>query len=230
MKNKRFVRRAGSLVLCLVLVAIFAVSSGVPALGSNELLEEIAQAESLDQVAELTEEAFQRFLETYPHRLGRSINPETILGCVGGGCLKPCSGGICRGSREEKGFLVVAPFETMRFSRSGAPIAFIVTAHPEGRTGFFLVSLDNDGENVSFINQHGETVSRVGIALHSGDERISVTPIPIPDPSRISLNVNNPRASIIEGRETSSIWIGKRAENGLYYGVNLVSVTPIPIP
>lgn len=230
MKNKRFVRGAGSLVLCVVLVAIFTVSSGVSALGSNELLEEIARAESLDQVAELTEEAFQRFLETYPHRLGRSINPETILGCVGGGCLKPCSGGICRGSRGEEGFLVVTPFETMRFSRNGSPIAFMATAHPEGRTGFFLVSLDNDGENVSFINQHGETVSRVGIALHSGDERISVTPIPIPDPSRISLDVNNPRASIIEGRETATIWIGKRGEDGLYYGVNLVSVTPIPIP
>ena len=230
MRNKRFVEETGSLILVLVLVAIFTISGGLSAFSNNELLEEIARAESEDQVAELTQEAFQRFLETYPERLGRSINPEVIFSCVGGGCLKPCFGGICRGSRGEEGFLVVAPFETMRFSRSGAPIAFIATGHPEGRTGFFLVNLDGDGENVSFINQHGETVSRVGIALHAGDEKISVTPIPIPDPSRVSLNVSNPRVNIIEGRETSSIWIGKRAENGLYYGVNLVSVTPIPIP
>jgi len=230
MKNKRFVREAGFLVLVLILVAVFTISSGLSTLGNSELLEEIVRAESLDQVAELTEEAFQRFLETYPERLDQSINSETMMACAGGGCLKPCSGDICRGTRGEEGFLVVAPFETMRFSRSGAPIAFIATSHPEGRTGFFLVNLDGDGENVSFINRYSETVSRVGIALHAGDEKISVTPIPIPDPSRVSLNVSNPRVSIIEGRETASIWIGKRAENGLYYGVNLVSVTPIPIP
>jgi len=230
MKIKRFAMEAGSLVLVLVLVAIFTISGGLSACGSSVLLEELERAESVDQVAELTEAAFQRFLETYPERLDESINPELLLGCVGGGCLKPCSGDICRGIREEEGFLVVAPFETMKFSRSGELIAFVATAHPEGRTGFFLVRLDGDGENVSFINQHGEIVSRVGIALHAGDERISVTPIPIPDPSRVSLNVSEPRASIIEGRETASIWIGKRAEDGLYYGVNLVSVTPIPIP
>lgn len=230
MRNRKSEKRVGYLLLVLILVAIFTISGAFSVSASNGLLEELERAESTDQVAELMNEAFQNFLETYPARVDKSLSLEFLFDCAGGGCLKPCSGGICRGSRGEEGFLVVAPFETMMFYRSEDPIAFIATSHPEGRTGFFLLKLDGDGENVSFINRHGEIVSRVGIALHVGDERISVTPIPIPDPSRVSLDVSNPRASIIEGRETSTIWIGKRGENGLYYGVNLVSVTPIPIP
>ncbi|MBS3793101.1 hypothetical protein KGY77_10730 [Candidatus Bipolaricaulota bacterium] len=222
--RKQILNTTKSTIFLIFIITLTLALPGSIVLAStgDYLLERITEAENKEEIAELTHQAFQHFMEEYPERLDNSINPQLLFGCTGGGCLRPVG---------EEGFYVIVPFEEIAFTREGDPVAFMAVSSPETRSGFFLISLNSGGEEVSYINRNGETVSTRQVALHTGNERISVTPIPIPDPERISLTIEEPQVSMVETREDGvSIWIGERRENGLYYGVNLISVMPEPIP